>query len=274
MIKTLFLAMIIFLGMIGYDNLSDTSTPTAPVQQQEEKMQKHEKSAAMALFVSLLPPKEKWPSPIHKFYLALNMEEVVNPIRENPDWVSLDAMSHDIPQALIAIEDHDFYNHGAIALEGIVRATFVNLTAGEIVQGGSTLTQQFIKNVFLSHEQSIERKIEEAILSLMLENNYSKKEILELYLNTTYFGAGSNGIKQAANVYFGKAPSALTLAEAAVIASLPYAPSLLNPLENPQACKKRQLLVLTSMYKYGFINQNQLDEAKNEVLYLTNGNVL
>ena len=153
-------------------------------------------------------------------------------------------MSRDIPQALIAIEDHAFYNHGAIAVEGILRAALANINAGEVVQGGSTLTQQFVKNVFLSHEQSMERKIEEAVLSLMLEDNYSKDEILELYLNTTYFGAGSTGIKQASRTYFGKAPSALTLAEAAVIASLPYAPTSLNPLENPEGCKKRQLLVL------------------------------
>ena len=146
--------------------------------------------------------------------------------------------------------------------------------AGEVVQGGSTLTQQFVKNVFLSHEQSMERKIEEAVLSLMLEDNYSKDEILELYLNTTYFGAGSTGIKQASRTYFGKAPSALTLAEAAVIASLPYAPTSLNPLENPEGCKKRQLLVLAAMHKYGMINQGQLAEAKAEKIRLTNGTVM
>lgn len=120
----------------------------------------------------------------------------------------------------------------------------------------------------------MERKIEEAVLSLMLEDNYSKDEILELYLNTTYFGAGSTGIKQASRTYFGKAPSALTLAEAAVIASLPYAPTGLNPLENPEGCKKRQLLVLAAMHKYGMINQGQLAEAKAEKIRLTNGTVM
>lgn len=225
----------------------------------------------MALFVSLLPDRKTWPSPMQKFYLAFNMEEVIDPIRQNPQWTSLKSMSQDIPRALIAIEDHDFYNHGAIAVEGVLRALLVNITAGEVVQGGSTITQQFVKNVFLSHEQSLERKIEEAILSLMLEDNYTKDEILELYLNTTYFGAGANGIKQAANKYFGKAPSALSLAEAAVIAALPYAPSALNPLENPLECKKRQQLVLAAMHKYGMINQAQLAEAKAEVIRLNNG---
>ena len=260
MFKIIIMALLIFIGMVGYDNITDKAQPTTPVQQEQQKVSNHEKSAAMALFTSLLPPKEEWPSPVHKFYLAFNMDEVIDPIRQNPNWTSLDAMSRDIPQALIAIEDHAFYNHGAIA--------------GEVVQGGSTLTQQFVKNVFLSHEQSMERKIEEAVLSLMLEDNYSKDEILELYLNTTYFGAGSTGIKQASKTYFGKAPSALTLAEAAVIASLPYAPTSLNPLENPEGCKKRQLLVLAAMHKYGMINQGQLAEAKAEKIRLTNGTVM
>lgn len=274
MIKTLVMALLIFAGMVGYDALTDKPQPVAPAQQQEEKVNKHEKAAAMALFVSLLPPKEEWPSPMQKFYLAFNMDEVIDPIRQSPDWTALDAMNQNIPQALIAIEDHAFYEHGAIAVDGILRALLVNISAGEVVQGGSTLTQQFVKNVFLTHEQSMERKIEEAILSLMLEDNYTKDEILELYLNTTYFGAGTNGIKQAAAKYFGKAPSAMTLAEAAVIAALPYAPSALNPLENPQGCKERQLLVLTSMHKYGLINQAQLAEAKAEKIYLTNGTAL
>lgn len=271
MIKILVMAVLIFLGMAGYDSITNKPQPTAPVTKQEQQQAKHEKSAAMAIFTSLLPARETWPSPMQKFYLAFNMEEVIDPIRESKDWTPLDAMAHDVPHALIAIEDHDFYNHGAIAVDGILRATLANISAGEVVQGGSTLTQQFVKNVFLSHEQSMERKIEEAVLSLMLEDNYSKDEILELYLNTTYFGAGANGIKQASEKYFGKAPSALSLAEAAVIASLPYAPSSLNPLENPQGCKKRQLLVLNAMLKYGLINQSQLAEAKTEKIWLTNG---
>ena len=278
MIKTIVMALLIFAGMVAYDSTTSKPVPTThPTKQeqqskeQQQKINKHEKSAAMALFVSLLPDRKTWPSPMQKFYLAFNMEEVIDPIRQNPQWTSLKSMSQDIPRALIAIEDHDYYNHGAIAVEGVLRALLVNITAGEVVQGGSTITRQFVKNVFLSHEQSLERKIEEAILSLMLEDNYTKDEILELYLNTTYFGAGANGIKQAANKYFGKAPSALSLAEAAVIAALPYAPSALNPLENPLECKKRQQLVLAAMHKYGMINQAQLAEAKAEVIRLTNG---
>lgn len=271
MLKIIIMALLIFAGMVGYDTMVDKPVPTAPDQKQEEKINRHEKSAVMAIFTSLLPPRETWPSPVQKFYLAFNMETVIDPIRQNSQWTPLKSMSQDIPRALIAIEDHDFYNHGAIAVDGVLRALLVNISAGEVVQGGSTITQQFIKNVFLTHEQSMERKIEEAVLSLMLEDNYTKDEILELYLNTTYFGAGANGINQAAKTYFGKAPSALTLAEAAVIASLPYAPSALNPLENPKDCKQRQLLVLNAMHKYGMINQSQLAEAKAERIRLANG---
>ena len=99
MFKIIIMALLIFIGMVGYDNITDNAQPTTPIQQEQQKVSKHEKSAAMALFTSLLPPKEEWPSPVHKFYLAFNMDEVIDPIRQNPNWTSLDAMSRDIPQA-------------------------------------------------------------------------------------------------------------------------------------------------------------------------------
>ncbi len=270
MLKTIILVIIISVGFTFYDSQTPDKEPATA----DKKIEQHQKEAAAGLFFSLLPDKKEWPAPIQKFYLAFNMDEVIDPVRERPDWTPLAAIPKDVQQAVIAIEDHNFYNHGAIAIEGILRAALVNISAGEIVQGGSTLTQQFVKNVFLTHEQSIERKISEAILSLMLEENYTKDEILELYLNTTYLGAGSTGITQAANTYFGKSPQALTLAESAVIASLPYAPSALNPLENPAACKKRQLLVLQTMRKHGFIDMDREKEAAQEVIYLQNGTTM
>lgn len=266
MLKILILSILIFVGIGFYEQ----NTPVQP-DQQAAKIEEHEKKAAVGLFFSLLPPQEEWPSPIQKFYLAFNMDEVIDPLKEKPDYVPLQAIPKDLQHAVIAIEDHDFYEHGAIAFEGILRAALVNISAGEIMQGGSTLTQQFVKNVFLSHEQSMERKIEEAILSFMLEDNYTKDQILELYLNTTYLGAGATGVYEASYTYFGKSPQALTLAESAVLASLPYAPSALNPLENPAGCKKRQLLVLQAMEKYGFLDQERADTAAAEIIYLTNG---
>jgi len=292
MIKTLLMAVIIFFSMIGYDAIKSDSKPSNPApQKQEEKVQKQEQKvivnennhktkekdkhadkAAKAIFFALLPDKEKWPVPLQKVYQIANLEDTIDPIRQKPNWVSLNSMAQDLPKALISIEDHDFYKHSGIAIEGILRAAIENMTAGKVVQGGSTLTQQFVKNVFLTQEQSMERKAEEAILSLVVEQQYSKDEILELYLNTTYFGAGAYGIKQATYKYFGKAPSALTLAESAIIAALPYAPSALNPLENPLGCRKRQLLVLSKMHEYGHINDSQYEEAKNQRIYLSNGN--
>lgn len=267
MLKILILSILIFFGIGIYEK--NNSAP--PDNQEAARIEAHEKKAAAGLFFSLLPPKEDWPSPIQKFYIAFNMEEVIDPLKEKPDYVSLPAIPKDLQHAVIAIEDHNFYEHGAIAFEGILRAALINISAGEIMQGGSTLTQQFVKNVFLSHEQSMERKIEEAVLSFMLEDNYTKDQILELYLNTTYLGAGATGLSQASYTYFGKSPQALTLAEAAVLASLPYAPSALNPLENPEGCKKRQLLVLQAMEKYGFIDKERAAAAAVESIYLTNG---
>lgn len=300
--KIIFFAILIFACMIGYDSFMsgksglEKNTPSTVVTErnypskgnsserinsqqkltdgpslEERKHTKHEKSAIKSLILATLPEKNTWPEPIKKTYRAFNMDEVIDPLREHPDWVRLSNMNRDLPKAIISIEDHDFYNHGAIAMEGILRAILINLSAGEVVQGGSTITQQFVKNMFLSQEQTMGRKAEELILSFILEKQYTKDEILEMYLNTTYLGAGTNGVKRAARKYFDKVPANLSLAECAVIAALPYAPSALNPLENPVGCKKRQLLVLESMNKYGFISQTQYNEAKAEKILLTNG---
>lgn len=300
--KILVLATCIYGAMLGYETytghkISKITTPVTTQQQntptgsqgntsdkvkssqkvtsgpslEERKMTKHEKSALKSIFLALVPEKTKWPVPLQKTYQLFNMEDVIDPLRESPNWVRLSSIKRDVPQAVIAIEDHNFYNHGAIALSSIIRAFLTNLSAGEVVEGGSTITQQLVKNVFLSQERTMSRKAEELMLSLMLEHQYSKDEILEMYLNTTYFGAGATGIKQAASKYFAKAPSGLNLAEAAVIAALPYAPSALNPLENPRDCRKRQQLVLQEMQKYGFISQTQYNEAKMQRIHLTNG---
>lgn len=273
MFKIFIMAALIFMGMVGYDSLTDTKTqPAAPAVKQEQKVSGRQ--AALAVFLALLPSEDKWPEPVKKVFLAISLEERLIPLRERGSWTNLEDMSPEIPKALIAIEDHDFYDHGAISLDGVLRAILANLNAGEVVQGGSTLTQQMVKNVFLSGEQSMERKIEEAVLALAAESKLSKDEILELYLNTAYLGAGATGVKDACSTYFNKKPAAVSLAEAAVLAALPYAPSLLNPLENPEECKKRQLLVLNAMLKYGMITQGQLDKAKSETVYLANGRSL
>lgn len=256
------------------NNINSSQQVTSGPSLEERKMTKHERSAIKSIILSVLPERNTWPVPLQKTYILFNMEDIIEPLREKPNWVKLSQMNRDVPQALIAIEDHNFYNHGAIAMESIIRAFLVNLSAGEVVQGGSTITQQLVKNVFLTQEQTMGRKAEEVMLALMLEHQYTKDEILEMYLNTTYLGAGSTGIKEASRKYFDKTPGNLNLAEAAVIAALPYAPSALNPLENTTGCKKRQLLVLQEMQRYGFISQTQYHEAKAQRIWLSNGKIL
>ena len=146
--------------------------------------------------------------------------------------------------ALVAIEDKRYYNHGAIDVLGIIRAFYTNTIAGETVEGGSTITQQLVKNLFLSSKRIMSRKVEEAILASEMEHYYSKEEILTMYLNTVYYGHGYYGIYEASHGYFGTSPSRLTLAQSALLAALPNAPSYLDPYTNYKGAKARQKLVL------------------------------
>ena len=213
-------------------------------------------------------------SALVKVSTVWHVEETVKSLRSDPDWVTLQKIPDHTRKALLAIEDHDFYKHGALDITGIARAAFANLKAGEVQQGGSTLTQQMVKNVFLSSEQTFTRKAEEAILATRVEQKYSKDEILEIYFNTTYFGAGAYGIRDAAKKYFGKEAAKLTLPESALLAAMPYAPSALNPYENPSGCAKRVRLVLKEMMKYGCIGNTELKEALAKGVTLKNGRKL
>ena len=218
--------------------------------------------------------KQSGDSALVKVSTVWHVEETVNSLRSDPDWINLRKIPDHTRKALLAIEDHDFYKHGALDITGIARAAFVNLKAGEVQQGGSTLTQQMVKNVFLSSEQTIARKAEEAVLATWVERKYSKDEVLEMYFNTTYFGAGSYGIRDAAKKYFDKDPSQLTLPESAMLAAMPYAPSALNPYENPGGCAKRVRLVLKEMLKYGYIGNTELTGALAKGVTLKNGRTL
>ena len=144
----------------------------------------------------------------------------------------------------------------------------MNLQYGEIEEGASTITQQLVKNLFLSHEQSFGRKAEELLLSLDMEANYSKDEILELYLNTIYYGSGYYGIGAASDGFFGKAPKDLALPEAAMLAGLPNAPSVYSPYEDFLMAKKRQFVVLDAMVSAGYITQELAEDAKIKPLIL------
>ena len=243
----------------------------SPTTQHSVQLPPAEHSKATVFLLSILPPKQTWPDPIQKIWLSLNIEEAVQERTNDIEWVPITDIPIEMQQALLAIEDHNFYNHGAIDVDGILRATLVNITAGEVVQGGSTITQQLTKNLFLSQEQTLIRKTEEALLSLVMEQHYSKDQLLEIYFNTTYFGAGATVIKSAALTYFDKLPQEMQLAECAIIAALPYAPSALNPLENPEGCKKRQRLVLQTMVKRGYIGTTLAEKTSAEPVFLANG---
>ncbi len=158
-----------------------------------------------------------------------------------------------LPKAFIAIEDRRFYSHLGIDPFGILRAMARNLSGGGAVQGGSTLTQQLAKNLFLSQERTVSRKIQEAILALWLEHKYSKTQILELYLNRVYFGSGAYGVEAAAQKYFGHGARNITLPEAAVLAGLMKAPARLAPNRNPAGASERAQQVIAAMVQEGFI---------------------
>lgn len=258
----------------------DTSTqvpapqPQTQTDEQQNAQSLEETESTLMMLLPYLPERSTWPDPLQKMFMLFTLENTVKERTAGMEWTPLPEIPTAMQQALVAIEDHDFYRHGAVALDGILRATFVNLYEGEIVQGGSTLTQQLAKNMFLSQEQTMSRKVYEVMFALMLEDKYSKDQILEMYFNTTYFGNGSTGIAAAARGYFGKAPADMNLSECAIIASLPYAPSALNPYENPEGCKKRQRLVLDTMVKRGFIGETVANAAKEKTVYLTDGTEL
>ncbi|MBQ7704659.1 MAG: transglycosylase domain-containing protein [Selenomonadaceae bacterium] len=181
----------------------------------------------------------------------------------------------DIPsnlrQAIIAVEDVRFYAHGGFDIESIARATVVNVEAGEIEEGGSTITQQLAKNLFLTQERSFTRKFEELLLAIEIENHFDKNKILELYLNTIYFGSNFYGVYEAAHGYFGKEPKELTTAECAMLAGIPNAPSIYSPYVNFQLAKKRQLVVINAMVHAHFLSSYEAEKARNEEITLREG---
>jgi penicillin-binding protein 1A len=184
--------------------------------------------------------------------------------------VPIDQVPTHVRQAFLASEDTDFYQHRGVDPAGIMRALKANLERGEIVQGASTITQQVVKQLLLSPERSFERKAKELILAVELESKLSKDEILYLYLNHIYFGAGTYGISAAAQVLFGKNVGELSLAQAALLAGLPQAPSRRDPLRRPQAALARQRYVLDRMLAAGFISPAEHDAALAEKIEIKN----
>lgn len=190
--------------------------------------------------------------------------------------VPLDAIAPCMVTATVSTEDANFYNHPGVDIEGIARAIWINLKGGEIKAGGSTITQQVARNLLLTKQpaldRSIRRKMRESILALQINAHYTRDEILALYLNQTYYGNLAYGVEAASRMYFGKSPAALSLAECAMLAGLPQAPSQYNPLTNPELAQQRQATVLALMVRHGYITEAEAEQAKNEKLVYQSDN--
>lgn len=183
----------------------------------------------------------------------------ISEVTENENFVAFDNLSKDYVNAVIAVEDHRFYKHGAIDFISIGRAFYINISTFSLREGGSTITQQVAKNVFFSQEKKLSRKLGEIFASIDLERNYTKDEIFAFYVNTAYFGEGYYGIKEASNGYYQKEPNELNLDEASMLAGIPNAPSVYSPKKNMNLAKQRQSQVLDRMVKYKFITQDEVN---------------
>jgi penicillin-binding protein 1A len=181
---------------------------------------------------------------------------------ENRTVISLEGMPEHLRQAVIAVEDENFYQHGGISPLAIVRAAWADLTSGEIRQGGSTITQQYVKNVFTGSERSFSRKIKEAILAVKVDRELTKNEILENYLNTVYFGNGAYGVQAAALTYWGIRAPQLSVDQAALLAGLIQRPSAYEPFNHPDAARGRRNVVLDRMAEEGYLTPARAEELK------------
>jgi penicillin-binding protein 1A len=166
-------------------------------------------------------------------------------------------MPHYLKQAIVATEDRHFYEHAGVDLRGILRAIIQDIRAGQFVQGASTITQQLARTLFLTPRKSLMRKLKEAFLAFQIERRYTKDEILELYLNQVYFGSGAHGVEAAAQTFFGKSVTELTLPECALIAGMPKSPSRYSPLVDRSLALKRRAVVLKQMATNAVITQEQ-----------------
>ncbi|UFJ42580.1 transglycosylase domain-containing protein [Brevibacillus humidisoli] len=185
-------------------------------------------------------------------------------------YVSLQEMPDYVWEAFVSIEDHRFSYHFGIDPVGIGRAIWVDLNEGKLSQGGSTITMQLARNLFLTHEKSVTRKLKEMVIAINLERMLTKEEILEMYLNYIYFGHGQYGIESAANWYFGKSVSkegqTITLGEAALLAALPKAPELYSPVKDWDKAMRRQAVVLNRMVELGYITESEKADVSEHVL--------
>ena len=200
----------------------------------------------------------------NQFYIYDDQENLVYQGSGNNDWVSLDEISPNLINAVLSTEDKKFYKHHGFDYLRIVKAMYTNIVSGSIVQGASTISQQYIKNMYLDFDKTWERKIEEAFLTLRLEVHYSKDEILEGYLNTINFGQGNYGIENASQFYFNKSAKDLNIEESIMLAAIPKAPNKYNPVTNYDAAISRSKVIASVM-----LNNDMLDNDTYDKLFIS-----
>lgn len=227
---------------------------------------------AFNLYLISLPPIQNLgefkPNIVTKFY-ANDGEEVIKTFTAFTfSKVDLDQIPDNLKNAIIATEDKNFYKHHGYDISGLVRSTIANVFAGHVVQGASTITQQLARILFLSNEKTFTRKIKELIVAVRIEKTIPKDKILEMYLNNVYLGSGAYGVEGASEIYFNKHLKDLTLAESALLAGLPQAPSVYSPFHDKELAMKRRNQVLKRMYRMRFITKDEYEQAKEEKLHL------
>lgn len=193
----------------------------------------------------------------------ITISDKIAEIKSIDTYVSINDVPTYYLDAVVAVEDHRFKEHGAIDIISIGRAIVSNIQAREFNEGGSTITQQVAKNLyFINEDDVVSRKIAEIFVAMDLEKNYSKDDILEFYINTIYFGEGYYGIREASNGYYKKEPKDLNLYEATLLAGVPNAPSVYAPTINPDLAKNRQGKVIRSMVEYGYLSQEEAEKIQ------------
>jgi len=185
-------------------------------------------------------------------------------IKQKANYTTIEEVPQIYLNAVISVEDHRFYEHKGIDIIAIGRAITNDIKVMDFAQGGSTITQQLCKNIYFTQEKKVTRKIAEIFMAFELERNYEKDEILELYLNTSYFGDGYYTIKEACRGYFNKDLNEMTDEEAVLLAGIPNAPSVYAPTKNPELAKKRQKQVLQKMVKYQYLTENEAQKLLSE----------
>ena len=193
-----------------------------------------------------------------------SLENKISEIRIKDNYTKLEEIPNIYINAVIAVEDHRFYKHNGIDIIAIGRAVFNDIKAMSFVEGGSTITQQLAKNIYFTQEKKIERKFAEVFTAFDIEKNYSKNEILEFYINTSYFGDNCYTVKEASRHYFNKEPIEMTDYESIMLAGIPNAPSVYAPTQNLELAKQRQKQVLSKMVEYEYLTQEEADNIINE----------